>query len=144
MEYTLTQFTPWSGLIGGLLIGLSSALLLLLTGQVAGISGIAAGVMTADRRAASWRLLFIAGLVAGALAYPLLVHRPIPVDIQMGLPVMALGGFLVGFGTRLGSGCTAGHGICGLARLSFRSLVATATFFASAILTVYIVRHGFA
>lgn len=141
MEYTVTEFTPWSGLFGGMLIGLSSALLLLLTGRIAGISGIAAGVMTTEPAEAGWRLLFIAGLISGALAYSWLSGRGIPVDIQMGLPVMALGGFLVGFGTRMGAGCTAGHGISGLSRLSLRSLVATVTFFAAAVVTVYVVRH---
>lgn len=141
MDYTATEFTPWSGLAGGALIGLSTALLLLLAGKVSGISGIAAGLFTTERREVGWRLLFIAGLILGALAWPLLLGRQIPVDMQAGLPVMALGGFLVGFGTRMGSGCTAGHGICGLSRLSRRSLVATLTFFAAAIVTVYVVRH---
>ncbi len=144
MNYTATEFTPWLGLAGGALIGLASALLLMVNGRIAGISGIAAGVMTTHRHEAGWRLIFIAGLILGALLYGVIFARPIPLDIQVSLPLMLLGGFLVGFGTRLGSGCTAGHGISGLARLSARSFVATATFFATAIITVYVVRHVFA
>jgi uncharacterized membrane protein YedE/YeeE len=142
VDYTLTPFTPWSGLAGGALIGLASAVLLLVNGRVAGISGIAAGVMTVNAREAGWRLLFITGLLLGALVYPVVLDRTIPVDVQATLPVMAAGGFLVGFGTRMASGCTAGHGISGLSRLSPRSLAATATFFATAIMTVHVVRHG--
>jgi uncharacterized membrane protein YedE/YeeE len=114
----------------------------LVNGSVAGISGIAAGVMTVNAREAGWRLLFITGLLLGALVYPVVLDRTIPVEVQATLPVMAAGGFLVGFGTRMASGCTAGHGISGLSRLSPRSLAATATFFATAIMTVHVVRHG--
>ncbi len=142
MQYTVTQFTPWSGLIGGALIGLASFLLLLLTGRIAGISGIAAGVMTSNAREASWRLLFVSGLILAAFLYPTLSGTPLRVDVQASLPVMGIGGFLVGLGTRLGSGCTAGHGICGISRLSTRSVAATVTFFLTGIATVYIVRHS--
>jgi len=141
MEYTVTQFTPWSGLAGGALIGLAAGLMLLLTGRVSGISGIAAGLMTRNVREAGWRGLFIVGMIASALLFPLLSQQPLPVDLQVGMPLMLIGGFLVGFGTRMGSGCTAGHGICGISRLSKRSLAATVTFFLSAMATVYVVRH---
>ena len=141
MEYSVTEFTPWTALAGGMLIGLSSVLMLLLTGRIAGISGIAAGLMSAHLSEVSWRAFFIAGLIVGAFLYPWLTGHPLGVDIQVGMPLMALGGFLVGFGTRMASGCTAGLGISGMARLSFRSLAATLTFFATALLTVYIVRH---
>lgn len=142
MEYTVTPFTPWAGLAGGALIGLSSGLMLLLAGRIAGISGIASGLMSANAREVGWRAAFIAGLIVAALAFPWLSGRPLPIDVQVGVPMMAVGGFLVGFGTRMGSGCTAGHGISGLSRLSKRSLVATATFFATALLTVYVIRQG--
>lgn len=141
MSYTITEFTPWSGLLGGALIGLASVLMLFLTGRIAGISGIVAGTMTPAIRENGWRLLFIAGLVLGAPLYSVLSGATISVEPQFGPPLMILGGFLVGFGTRLGCGCTAGHGISGLARLSIRSAAATATFFVTAIVTVYLVRH---
>lgn len=144
MDYTVTQFSPWAGLLGGALIGLSSGLMLLLVGRIAGISGIASGLMSLRAGEVAWRAAFIAGLIGAALLYPVLSGSPLPVDIQAGVPTMALGGFLVGFGTRMGSGCTAGHGISGLSRLSARSLTATATFFATAVATVYLTRHGLA
>lgn len=141
MEYSVTAFTPWSGLAGGALIGLASGLLLVLVGRVAGISGIAAGLMSTQWGEAGWRALFIAGLILGALSYRLFSGEPLPVDVQESVLVMAAGGFLVGFGTRMGSGCTSGHGVIGLSRLSVRSLVATVTFFLAAIITVFVVRH---
>lgn len=141
MEYTVTEFTPWSGLAGGLMIGLAVALLLFMLGRIAGVSGIAAGLMTSDVREAAWRLMFLAGLILGALLYSLVGQRPLQVDLQSGLSTMFAGGFLVGFGTRLGSGCTAGHGICGISRLSARSVTATAVFFVTGIATVYVIRH---
>lgn len=142
MEYAVTEFTPWTGLAGGALIGLSSAIMLALAGKIAGISGIAAGLMSRSASGVAWRALFIAGLLGGALIYPVLSGEPVPVNVQASLPVMAAGGFLVGFGTRMGSGCTAGHGISGVARLSARSVAATVTFFVTAIATVLVVRHG--
>ncbi|GAB3017823.1 YeeE/YedE family protein [Bowmanella dokdonensis] len=138
----MTEFTPWSGLVGGALIGLSSGLLLLLIGRIAGISGIASGLMSTNVREMGWRAAFIAGLLLAALLFPWFSGQPLPVDIQADLPTMAIGGLLVGFGTRMASGCTAGHGISGLSRLSFRSLAATATFFATAMITVFVVRAG--
>jgi uncharacterized membrane protein YedE/YeeE len=136
------EFTPISAAIGGALIGLAATLLMLLSGRIAGISGIFAGLLSAvgtDDR--SWRLAFIAGLILAPLAAGL-------VGYPMGLPqlpaswaVIVGAGLLVGFGTRLGSGCTSGHGICGIARLSARSLVATAVFVATAMAVVTVSRH---
>lgn len=141
MEYSITEFTPLTALVGGALIGLASVLMLLMTGKIAGISGIAAGLMSSDRGESAWRALFILGLLSGAFLYTLLTGGPLGVDVQSGLLGMGVSGFLVGFGTRMASGCTAGHGISGIARLSLRSVVATLTFFLTALLTVYIVRN---
>lgn len=131
------------GLVGGLLIGLAATLLLLINGRIAGISGILGGLIlpnsASDRL---WRAIFILGLICGAVIYAWL-RGPLPLQQQAGNAVLVLAGLLVGFGTRLGSGCTSGHGVCGLARRSPRSLAATATFIACAVLTVYIVRHLF-
>lgn len=140
-QQVITEFTPWSGLLGGALIGLASGLLLLLAGRVAGISGIAAGLLSPKGGEWRWRLFFIAGLLLAALLYPVLSGAAVVVAPQVGLPLMLAGGFLVGFGTRMGGGCTAGHGISGLSRFSRRSAVATATFFATAVATVYVLRH---
>jgi len=134
-------FTPVSGFVGGLLIGLAVALMLLLNGRVAGISGIVGGLLTLKLRDAAWRAAFVAGLVLGALAYLSTADQTAPVRVLASLPVLLVGGLLVGFGTRLGSGCTSGHGLCGMARLSRRSVVATATFFGVAMLTVFLTRH---
>ena len=134
-------FTPMSGFAGGLLIGLAVALMLLLNGRVAGISGIVGGLLTLRLRDAAWRAAFVAGLIIGALAYLWTVDQTTPVRVLASLPAILVGGLLVGFGTRLGSGCTSGHGLCGMARLSRRSVVSTATFFGVAMLTVFVTRH---
>lgn len=128
-----------AGLAGGLLIGISAAALFWLLGRIAGISGILGGLMQADSAGdRDWRLFFLAGLlVAGALAAPLPVLTP-----GTTTPLLAAAGLLVGFGTRLGSGCTSGHGVCGLGRLSLRSLAATLTFMAAGFITVFLLRHG--
>lgn len=143
----MTTFTPWAGLAGGLLIGSSVAMWLWLYGRVTGISGTLAGAVV-DRVPGEWgwRLIYLAGLVAGFLLYQFLAGHGLPgpsfeVDLQAGWPVMVLAGLLVGFGTRLGNGCTSGHGVCGLARLSARSLAATVTFMAFGIATVFVVQH---
>jgi uncharacterized protein len=137
----MEDFTPISGFAGGLLIGLAAALMLLLNGRVAGISGIVGGLLTLRLRDTAWRAAFVAGLVIGALAYLSTADQTTPVRVITSLPAILVGGLLVGFGTRLGSGCTSGHGLCGMARLSGRSVAATATFFGVAMLTVFVTRH---
>ncbi|MEO8156999.1 MAG: YeeE/YedE thiosulfate transporter family protein [Betaproteobacteria bacterium] len=139
----MENFTPISALLGGLLIGGSATLLLWLNGRIAGISNIASGIFARKPGDLSWRLLFLGGLVAGAGAYYLLFgDMPLP---RANFPAWLLGaaGLLVGFGTCMGSGCTSGHGVCGLGRMSLRSLVATAVFLVIGIITTYVVRHVF-
>jgi uncharacterized protein len=137
----MENFTPVSGLIGGLLIGLAATLLLLLNGRLSGISGIVGGLLASKSSDAGWRAAFVAGLLLGALAYVLATGDAIVVRMQASVPVLVVAGLLVGFGTQLGSGCTSGHGICGLARLSKRSIVATSVFFVVAMLIVFLTRH---
>ena len=134
-------FTPVSGLVGGLLIGLAVVLLLLLNGRLAGISGIVGGLLAPKGTERGWRAAFVAGLMLGASAY-VLATGYLSVSVQASLPVLVAAGLLVGFGTRLGSGCTSGHGLCGMARLSGRSIAATSVFFGVAILTVFLVHHA--
>ena len=138
------EFTPLTGALGGALIGLAAALLLALNGRIAGISGIVGGLLPPRAGDALWRLLFVLGLALGALLVRLYSGAPLAVPVESSTFTLVLGGLLVGFGTRLGSGCTSGHGICGLARLSPRSLVAVVTFMASAMLTVFALRHALA
>jgi len=136
----MTTFTPWQSLIGGLLIGFSTLLLIRWLGQIAGISGIVGNLWSVKPEDRKWRLAFVIGLLVSPLIYHL--FSPLPaMQIEAGLPVLIVAGLLVGFGTRLGSGCTSGHGVCGLSRLSLRSLVATLTFMLVAIIVVWIVRH---
>jgi len=130
-----------AALAGGVLIGIAVAMLLLLRGRVAGISGIVAGVVRPGRGDGHWRALFVAGLVAGGLVARLVDPGAIGAMVAP-LPVLALAGLLVGFGTRLAGGCTSGHGVCGVSRLSPRSIVATGTFMAVAGVVVFFVRHG--
>lgn len=137
----MTEFTPYQGLAGGLLIGIASVLMLLGTGRIAGISGIYGGILMPVRGDVAWRLWFIGGILLGALLWPLLTGNPLPVDLQVSWPLMLLAGLLVGFGTRLGSGCTSGHGVCGIGRLAPRSMVATATFISAAVATTFVMRH---
>lgn len=137
----MENFTPLTALLGGLLIGSAATLTLWANGRIAGISGILSGVIVPRGRDAIWRLLFVLGLLSGALAYALLRGQPTPLDLQVGPGLTIVAGLLVGFGTRLGSGCTSGHGICGLARFSRRSFTATLTFMLVAIITVFVMRH---
>lgn len=136
----MENFTPYSALSGGVLIGAAVALLLLLNGRIAGISGIAGGVLPPWREDIGWRLCFLAGLIAAPILYKLLGGQ-LNVQIHASLPLLVVAGLLVGYGTSLGRGCTSGHGVCGLARLSARSAVATVTFMLSAAITLYIARH---
>ena len=134
----MSNFTPVSALIGGALIGLAAAVLWIGVGRIAGISGIIAGVRRPDR---AWRLVFLAGLIAAPLLYRL-ADGAIAAPVIAASPVVLIaGGLLVGFGTRLGGGCTSGHGVCGMARLSPRSIAATAVFMVTAMVTVYISHH---
>lgn len=131
-------FTPIS-LVGGLILGVATVILLLGIGRIAGISGITSSLLK-PKRVEMWHVLFIAGLVLSPLLYS--VFKPLPdIEVTTSLPLLIAAGLLVGFGTRLGSGCTSGHGICGNARLSPRSMVATATFMAFGIITVFIGRQ---
>ncbi len=130
----------WS-LFGGMLIGLSASLLFFLNGRIAGISGILSGVFFPAKGDVFWRVAFIAGLLAGGILAPLVFQRDFVFELNAPLPIVLLGGLLVGFGTRLGSGCTSGHSVCGIARFSWRSIAATITFMLMAILTVAITRH---
>ena len=134
------NFTPWSSLAGGLLIGLATAMLLLLNGRIAGISGILGGLLRPAAGNTAWRVAFILGLVGAPLLFQ--VFSPLPaVQIDADTATLIAAGLLVGVGTRVGSGCTSGHGVCGLSRLSPRSLVATAAFMAAGFATVFVVRH---
>jgi uncharacterized membrane protein YedE/YeeE len=135
------EFTPVSATIGGALIGLGATLLMLLTGRIAGISGIFAGLVLPGSNDKGWRIAFIAGLVLAPLTAGLLGYPTAPPQLPASWGIVVAAGLLVGFGTRLGSGCTSGHGICGIARLSGRSLVATAVFVATAMAVVAVSRH---
>ena len=139
-EVTVEHFTPGSAVIGGALIGISAALLLFANGRIAGVSGILAGTLAPSRDGWLWRSLFVAGLVLGCVLVRLAGLSP-SLSITASTPQIALAGFLVGYGTRLGNGCTSGHGVCGIARLSRRSIVATAMFMFSGGMTVFVVRH---
>jgi uncharacterized protein len=137
----MENFTPFSAFSGGILIGLAATLLLLFNGRIAGISGIMGGMMNADRKELFWRTAFLAGIVIGAFLFNQI--KPGFYLPRENFPVwlLACGGFLVGFGTRMGNGCTSGHAVCGIARFSVRSIAATLTFMTSGFLTVYIIRH---
>lgn len=135
-----SSFTPWHALAGGALIGLAVAAFALLNGRVTGISGIVAGLLVPRPGDLGWRLAFLLGLLAAPLLYTLATHAP-DIRIDAGYGTLAVGGLLVGLGTRYGSGCTSGHGVCGLARFSPRSLVATLSFMAAGFATVYVTRH---
>jgi uncharacterized protein len=135
-----SHFTPWASLAGGLLIGTAAAMFLLLNGRIAGISGILGGLLRPRAGDIGWRVAFLLGLVAAPLLYELAAPLP-AVQIDAGTAVLVVAGLLVGIGTRYGSGCTSGHGVCGLSRLSPRSLVATAAFMVAGFVTVFVVRH---
>lgn len=141
MTIDLAHFTPWASLLGGMLIGLAAALMIHGMGRIAGISGIVGGLL---RRGSgpdfSWRLAFVAGLILAPLVYGLFTVMP-AAQIDTGWLPLILAGLLVGFGSRLGSGCTSGHGVCGLSRLSLRSLVATCTFMGTGFVTTFIMQH---
>ena len=140
MTIDWNNFTPWTSLAGGLMIGLASALLLLFNGRIAGISGIVGGLLRPMRGDVIWRITFVVGIASA----PLLVNavKPLPdTEIAAGYPILIMAGLLVGIGTRYGSGCTSGHGVCGLSRRSPRSLVATVAFMFAGFATVFVARH---
>lgn len=134
------QFTPWSAFMGGAIISLAATLLILFNGRIAGISGIVGGLFTADRRDAGWRVAFVSGLVAAPLVWQFFQELPL-IRIDASYALLAAAGLIVGIGTRYGSGCTSGHGVCGISRRSPRSIAATLIFMGVGMLTVYIIRH---
>lgn len=141
MHIDWTHFTPWASLSGGLMIGLSAALFILVFGRILGISGIIGGLLRLPRNDLAWRVVFVAGLLAAPWAW-IAFLPPVPVRIDADWITLIVAGFLVGIGTRYGSGCTSGHGVCGVARLSPRSVVATLSFMCAGFVTVYVVRHA--
>jgi uncharacterized membrane protein YedE/YeeE len=140
MTINWSEFTPWASLFGGLLIGLSAALFVLFNGRIAGISGVLGGLLRPLRGDITWRIAFLAGLLGAPLVYGIFAALP-EARIDAGTGTLVVAGLLVGVGTRYGSGCTSGHGVCGLSRRSPRSLVATASFMLAGFVTVYVVRH---
>ncbi|ABY29546.1 YeeE/YedE family protein [Methylorubrum extorquens] len=134
-------FTPLSATLGGVMIGGAAALFLLLNGRIAGISGILGGLLAPPSRETGWRAAFLAGVVLAPLVYAGFGGSLPPVTVDASFPLLVVAGLLVGFGARLGAGCTSGHGVCGIGRGSPRSLAATGTFMAVAILTVFVTRH---
>jgi uncharacterized membrane protein YedE/YeeE len=145
MSMDWTHFTPWASLAGGVLLGVASALFILMNGRILGISGILGGLLPAKAGDASWRITFLLGLFVS----PLVMKALAPADfwhaprIDAGVVTVIVAGLLVGMGTRYGSGCTSGHGVCGLSRLSPRSMVATGLFMAAGFVTVFVLKHIF-
>ncbi len=143
MTIDWTHFTPWASLAGGIMIGLAAAILILVNGRILGVSGIVGGLLRRPSPDMAWRALFILGMLSAPLLYALFVGSS-ETRIDAGWGTLVVAGLLVGVGTRYGAGCTSGHGVCGLSRLSPRSLVATATFMAAGFVTVFVMRHLFA
>ncbi len=143
MNLDWAHFTPWSSLTGGILLGVASAIFILINGRILGISGILGGLLPPKLGDASWRIAFLLGMFAA----PTVFHAVVPVEyitaprIEATEWMIVVAGLLVGIGTRYASGCTSGHGVCGLSRLSLRSLVATGSFMSAGFVTVYVVRH---
>lgn len=140
MTIDWNNFTPWTSLAGGLLIGVATVLFLIFNGRIAGVSGIVGGLLNPKRGDISWRIAFVSGLVLSPLTFALVFSLP-KVQVESNYYVLILAGLLVGIGTRYGSGCTSGHGVCGLSRRSPRSFVATLAFMLAGFVTVYIIRH---
>lgn len=140
-EQDMQNFTPVSSLLGGGLIGFSAVLLLWLNGRIAGISGIFHGLFPPHKKDFLWRILFLFGLIIGSFTYYIFPHIQFTPRTHYPISVLLLAGFLVGAGTKLGSGCTSGHGVCGIARLSKRSFAATIIFFSFGIFSTFLVRH---
>lgn len=140
MSIDWNHFTPLTALAGGMLIGIAAAMFVLLNGRIAGISGVLGGLLRPVKGDSAWRIAFVLGLVGAPLVYVLFAALPRP-QIDAGYGALVLAGLLVGIGTRYGSGCTSGHGVCGLSRLSPRSIVATAAFMGAGFVTVFVTRH---
>ncbi len=140
MAVDWSHFTPWASLAGGALIGVAAAMLLLLSGRIAGVSGIIGGLFARQAGDLGWRVAFVAGLLVAPALWRLF-SGSVEARIDSGFPVLIVAGLLVGLGTSAGSGCTSGHGVCGLSRLSPRSLVATVAFMLSGFVTVFVARH---
>ena len=134
----MENFTPITATIGGLMIGFAATVLLWTNGKISGISGILAGALFSTAQEGRWRFAFLLGLLLAGVAYPVLWGSEIAIETQAGPVLTVVAGLLVGYGTRLGSGCTSGHGICGIARFSMRSIVATAVFIGSGVVTVFL------
>jgi uncharacterized membrane protein YedE/YeeE len=137
MTINLAQFTPFLSFFGGILIGCAAWILILFCGRIAGISGIIGGLLSADPPDRGWRLAFLIGIIVSPLLYGVFHTLPV-IEVSASWPILIIAGLLVGIGTRYSSGCTSGHGVCGLSRLSFRSLVATLTFMGAAFITVWL------
>ncbi len=134
------NFTPWASLAGGALLGIAAAMLMFFNGRIAGISGIVGGLVKPRLHDVSWRIAFITGLIIAPLLWQIFSALP-PILINTSNTLLVVSGLLVGIGTRFGAGCTSGHGVCGISRLSLRSLIATLSFMFAGFVTVYIVRH---
>lgn len=137
----MTEFTPLTALAGGSLIGLSAVMLMLFNGRIAGMTGMLMGLLAVPSAATGWRLAFIAGSIFAPIAMMAVTGFTFDMQVATSLPVLALGGLIVGIGVTMASGCTSGHGVCGLARFSLRSLVAVLSFMASTAMTVFVIRH---
>ena len=140
MTIDWANFTPWASLAGGMLIGVAAAMFILLNGRIAGISGIVGGLLRPAKGDVLWRVAFITGMVLAPLLYQSALNLP-AVEVNASVATLVIAGLLVGIGTRYGSGCTSGHGVCGLSRRSPRSLVATLAFMASGFVTVFVLHH---
>lgn len=143
MSIDWANFTPWASLAGGVLLGVASAIFILVNGRILGISGILGGLLGPKPGDAGWRIAFLLGMLAAPVTFALIAPEgtlPVP-RIDAGFGAVVAAGLMVGFGTRYGSGCTSGHGVCGLSRLSPRSLIATAAFMAAGFVTVFLIRH---
>lgn len=134
------HFTPWLSLLGGILIGVAASLLLVFNGKIAGISGIIGKLLLLPSNDIAWRISFLTGMVMAPVAYRFVIHAPI-IALETNLWLITIAGLLVGFGTQYGSGCTSGHGVCGISRLSPRSIIATLVFMLIGFITVFVTRH---
>ena len=138
----MTEFTPWMSITGGMLIGLSAVLLMAFHGRIAGLSGVLGGLLPPFSIDWQWRIAFLAGAIIGPAVY-MAIAGPIEFSVPVGPVALVIGGVIVGIGVTFGNGCPSGHGVCGMARLSPRSFVATLSFMATALVTVFLIRHVF-